>query len=154
MCHQPWSGLPLQDTADLWSHWLGEAALERDRTQLLLSCQGLAHSCAWQSAWDSKFGERSASRFKEGRYEGNLCFLLPTGCFGDPSLSTNERVAAALKSIERTESQSRCAGKGHISRALLGTISGLTSPTNVLIQVEISNANIDAVSALAVHSPA
>lgn len=35
----------------------------------------------------------------------------------------------------------------------MGTISGLTSPINVLIQVEISNANIDSVSAFAVNSP-
>ena len=68
-------------------------------------------------------------------------------------MNKNEHLAAALKRIPRTrKSQSRCAGEGHTSRALLGTVSGLTSPTNVLIQVEISNANIDSLATFAVNS--
>lgn len=50
------------------------------------------------------------------------------------------------------KSQSRCAGKGHTSSALWGAVSGLTCPANVLIQVEISKANIDSITAFAVNS--
>lgn len=71
--------------------------------------------------------------------------------FGNP-LNKNEHLAA-LKSMKGThKSQSRCAGKGHTSSALWGTVSELTRPTNVLIQVEISKANIDSVTAFAVNS--
>ena len=67
-------------------------------------------------------------------------------------MNKNEHLAA-LKNMKGThKSRSRCAGKGHTSSALWGTVSGLTRPTNVLIQVEISKANIDSVTVFAVNS--
>lgn len=141
----------LQDTADLW----------RVTVWVRLPFKRTEHSCCLDirgsliTVFGSQFGmlnslENSlASRFKEGRHEGNLC--VTSRLFGNP-LNKNEHLAA-LKSIKRThKSQSRRAGEGHTSRALLGTVSGLTSPTNVLIQVEISNTNIDSISAFAVNS--
>lgn len=65
---------------------LGEAALSRDRTQLLFRCQGLVHNGVWQSAQDVSSLENSlpVDLRRPGRYEGNLC--VDNRLFQHPSL--------------------------------------------------------------------
>lgn len=78
----------LQDTADLWRVIVCvRLSFKQDSTQLLFRCQTLVNNCVWQSAWDVNSLENYASRFKEGKYEGDLC--IANRLFGNPSLNKN-----------------------------------------------------------------